>query len=94
MLAHFGEEKKAELFEKIGLCFFGIAVLAEIAAYPYGQRNDFLAEQVIGSLDTKVRQATSNASHALRYSGTALSQATDAIARAGKAQDSLKKAED
>ena len=94
VLAHFADERQERLFDKIGLCFFGIAVLAEIAAYPYGQRNDVLAEQVIGSLDTKVRQATSNASSALSYSGTALSQARNALATAGKAQDSLEKAED
>jgi hypothetical protein len=29
---------RARLFERIDLCFFAVAVLAEIAAYQYGQR--------------------------------------------------------
>jgi hypothetical protein len=51
VLAHLSEDKnrnRARLFEKIALCFFAIAVLAEIAAYPYGQRNDKLSEDMIG----------------------------------------------
>jgi hypothetical protein len=41
VLAHFSEDKKKErLLEKIGLYFFAVAVLSEIVAYPYGQRND------------------------------------------------------
>lgn len=79
VLAHISEDKRNEkLLEKIGLCFFGLAVLAEIAAYPYGQRNDALSAQVIGSLDIKAQRATDNASKALTDSSIALSQATDA----------------
>ena len=64
--AHFSEDKNRErLLEKIGLACFFVAVLAEIAAYPYGQRNDALSEKIIGSLDTKARDAFINASNAL-----------------------------
>lgn len=79
VLAHFSEDiRKEKLFEKIGLCFFGIAVLAEIVAYPYGQRNDDLSARVIGSLDVKAQRAADNASKALTDSSTAVSHARDA----------------
>jgi hypothetical protein len=93
-LAHLSDDKKTErLFDKIGIVFFAIAVLAEIAAYPYGQRNDTLSERMIGSLDAKARGADSNASKALTKSETALGHASEAetksgeaIGKAGKAQ--------
>ncbi len=93
-LAHLTENKSRErLFDKIGICFFAIAVLAEIAAFPYGQRNDSLSEQLIGSLDAKARQASSDASQALTISGTALSQAKDALSKTGAAEGAMKSAE-
>jgi len=93
VLSHFSDDKRRErLFEKIGLCFFGIAVLAEILAYPYGQRNDSLSEQLIGSLDAKARQASSDASQAITDSGTALSQAKDALRKTGAAEGAMKNA--
>jgi hypothetical protein len=47
VLAHLYEDDKdtAKLFERIGLCCFGIAILAEIVAYPYSRRNDLLSDQ-------------------------------------------------
>jgi hypothetical protein len=95
VLAHFAkrDEKKERILEEIALCFFGVAVLAEIVAYPYGQRNDFLSAQIINSLDVKARTAASNASTALTDSGIALSQSKDALTKAGKAEESLGKAE-
>ena len=93
VLAHFSEGKKREkLLERIGLCFFAIAVVAELAAYKYGQRNDTLSEQLIGSLDTRARQASSDASKALTDSGTALSQAEDALSKTGAAEGAMKNA--
>jgi hypothetical protein len=57
-LAHLSDEKKTERrFDKIGIVFFAVAVLAEIAAYPYGQRNDALSAEMIGSLSGKVTEA-------------------------------------
>jgi hypothetical protein len=94
VLSHFSEDKKRERWlEKIALCFFAIAVLAEIVAYPYGQRNDTLSEQIIGSLDAKAREAASNASTALTNSREAETKSSDALEKAGRAQDSLGKAE-
>jgi hypothetical protein len=41
--SHLTQDKTRErMFDKIGIVFFAVAVLAEIAAYPYGQRNDEL----------------------------------------------------
>jgi hypothetical protein len=81
------------MFDKFGIVFFAIAVLAEIVAYPYGQRNDELSQGIIGSLDAQVKEAGSNASKAVNDSRTALGQATDALTKSGKAEQSLGKAE-
>src|ERR1700746_2240026 len=85
-LAHLSDDKKTERwFDKIGIVFCAIAVLAEIAAYPYGQRNDTLSEQVIVSLDAKARDAANNASTALSNSKEAETKSSDAVDKAGKA---------
>lgn len=89
VLAHLWEDKdkdRARLFDKIGLCFFAIAVLAEIAAYPYGQRNDRLSAEMIGSLSEKAGQAEIKARKAITDSATALSQ-VDAVTRRAKELD-------
>lgn len=102
ILAHFSEDKKRERsFEKVGLIFFAVAVFSELVAYPYGQRNDTLSEQIIGSLDAKARKADANASTALTKSDTALGnsndaedKSSDAVKKAGEAQRSLGEAAD
>ena len=93
-LAHLAEGKPTErTLDKFSIAFFAVAVLAEIAAYPYGQRNDELAQQVIGSLDAEVKEAEGNASKAVSDSRAALGQATDALTKAGQAAKALGKAE-
>lgn len=87
------DEHRKHILDTFGIVFFAIAVLAEIAAYPYGQRNDTLSEQVIGSLDAKAKEAAGNADRAVATSSNALSQANDALTKSGKAEDSLGKAE-
>ena len=91
VLAHLSAKDKGRetLFEKIGLCCFAVAVFAEIGAYPYGQRNDTLSEQVIGSLDAKSREASTNASNALAKSSEAEAKAEAADKAAGKAQEKV-----
>jgi hypothetical protein len=85
-LAHLSDDKKTERrFDKAGIVFFAIAVLAEIMAYPYGQRNDTLSEQMIGSLDTKSKEALANASSALTKSSEAETKADAAETTSGKA---------
>jgi hypothetical protein len=95
ILAHLStDHEKKTLLEKIGLYCFAIAVLAEVVAYPYGQRNDTLSGQIIGSLDVKTREALSKSGTALAQSEEAETKSGDAIDKAGKAQESLGKAED
>lgn len=80
------QEERKHLFDSIGIWFFAVAVLCEIAGYWYGQRNDDLSEQVIVSLDAKARDAASNASTALSNSKEAEAKSSNAADKAGKAQ--------
>jgi hypothetical protein len=101
-LAHNSEhEKRRHLFDSIGIWFFAIAVLCELAGYEYGQRNDALSERIIRSLDVEARDASTSASTALEKSGTALgnskeaeTKSSDAVDKAGKAQEKAGSAED
>jgi hypothetical protein len=48
VLAHLtedGHKARSKTFERIGLWCFGVAVIAEILAYPYSRRNDTLSSQ-------------------------------------------------
>lgn len=93
-LAHLSDDKKTERrFDKMGIAFFAIAVLAEIVAYPYGQRNDTLSEKIIVSLDAKAHEAASNASTALTKSETALGHSNEAETKSGEAADKAGKAQ-
>jgi hypothetical protein len=80
VLAHLsdGNKNREKLFERIGLCCFAVAVLAEIAAYPYGQRNDALSAQVIVSLDAKAQDAADAAERAKKAADGAKTKA-DAV---------------
>lgn len=94
ILAHLSTDNKTKtLLEKIGLFCFAIAVLAEVVAYPYGQRNDTLSGHVIGSLDAETREALIKSGTALVQSNEAETKSGDAIDKAGKAQESLGNAE-
>ena len=73
------QEERKHLFDSIGIWFFAIAVLCEIAGYWYGQRNDALSEQVISSLDVKARNADTKAQSALDKSSTADIKAGNAL---------------
>lgn len=94
-LAHLWDDKRTERrFDKIGIVFFAIAVLADIAAYSYGQRNDTLSEQVIVSLDATARDAAGNASTALTNSREAETKSKEAVEKAGKSLDKSNAAND
>ena len=94
VLAHLSkDEKRKTLLEKIGLCFFAVAILAEIAAYPYGQRNDELSANMIGSLSEKAKEALTDSRTALTNSGTALTKSGEAVTNADLANDAAAKAE-
>lgn len=95
VLAHLSkDEKKKTLLEKIGLCFFAVAILAEIAAYPYGQRNDRLSADMIGSLGEKAKEALTDSGTALTNSGTALTKSGEAVKKADAANDAAGKAQE
>jgi hypothetical protein len=94
-LAHLSDDKKTERrFDRIGIVFFAIAVLAEIAAYPYGQRNDALSAETIGSLSGKAGKALMESENAQRKANEASAVAGDALTKAGKAEDALGRVED
>ena len=61
-------------------------MLAELVAYPYGQRNDTLSEQIIGSLDQKAKDAEQTAEKALGDSATAITQSGQATGEAKSAE--------
>jgi len=80
ILSHLTEENKerARVLERIGLCFFVIAIIAEVAGYVYGQRNDSLAGEQIISLDEIAKDAKGTADAAKTTSGDAKAK-VDAI---------------
>ena len=94
------DRAKERSLEKLALCFFAVAVFAEIAAYPYGQRNDTLSAQIIGSLDVKAQSALGKAElaegkakdagmkadKADEKSGNAIATASGALAKAKAAE--------
>src|SRR5436190_1657771 len=60
ILAHLCEDEnknRAKKLERIGLCFFGLAILAEIATHEYSKRNDELSEKEIRELSAVSQQA-------------------------------------
>src|SRR5580704_2499540 len=71
VVAHMYEDEhrdRSKLFERIALWCFGVAVLAEIVAYPYSRRNDFLSDQQnavqrdkIASLDNSTQKLKTDA---------------------------------
>jgi hypothetical protein len=69
------DEERKHVFDTVGISFFAIAVLCEIAGYWYGQRNDALSAQVISSLDIKAQDASEAAGHAKDKAGEATSRA-------------------
>jgi hypothetical protein len=83
-LAHNSKnERRKHLFDSIGIWFFAIAIFCEIGGFWYGQRNDDLSQQVIGSLDQKTKDAK------LRMDGieTAASQLEKRLDNTGKSLD-------
>jgi hypothetical protein len=87
VLAHLSEENKERerLLERIGLCCFAVAVLAEIVAYPYSQRNDALSDQKIRFLDAVAHDADSTATGAKTTADGAKIKADAADTVAGNA---------
>lgn len=89
VVAHLIEENhkgKAKIFERIGLICFGIAVLAELAAYKYGLRNDELSGKLIENLGAITATARTDAGTAKDKSESAKTEADAANKTAGEAQ--------
>jgi hypothetical protein len=80
VLAHLSEDEKpvrAKLLERIGLWCFGVAVLSEIVAYPYSQRNDTLSSQQDAARRDKIA-ALDNSTQSLKTAAeTAHKEAED-----------------
>jgi len=86
-LAHNSEqEKRKHLFDSIGIWFFAIAVLCEIAGYRYGQRNDALSEQKIRSLDALAEDAESTAKRAKTIADGAKTEADEISTKIGQSE--------
>lgn len=85
LIAHLNEDahrERSKLFERIGLCCFGVAVLAEIVAYPYSRRNDFLSEQQSAAQKDKIASLDNSTQQLRTEAETARKQAEDeAMAR-------------
>jgi hypothetical protein len=82
-LAHSSkDEKRKHLFDTVGIWFFAVAVICELLAYRYGQRDDFLSASVIISLDTKAGDAFTRASQADDLAQSASGVAGDAEIKA------------
>jgi hypothetical protein len=91
VLSHLSDEHpiRAKRFERIGLWFFGIAVLAEILAYPYSQRNDTLSSQQgaeqqakIAELDNSTQGLRTDAENARAQAALAKEKSDEASAKA------------
>lgn len=95
ILAHFAEDNKEreKILERIGLFCFGLAIVAEISGYIYGQRNDFLSGQQISSLDAKANDASQKAAKALTDSSDAENKSVAAQTKAENAKELAGKAE-
>ena len=97
VLAHFSEDthkERAKKFERIGLCCFGVAVLAELIAYPYSRRNDELSGTEIRELSAVSKQARLDAEAATRKAKSASDEADAAKAEADTANGTARASKD
>jgi hypothetical protein len=74
------------LFERIGLVCFGIAVLAEILAYPYSRRNDDLSAGTAVTAGREIERLKKEAESARATARAFESQIADANARVKEAE--------
>jgi hypothetical protein len=96
VLAHLSQDEnptRAKRFERIGLWFFGVAIFAEILAYPYSQRNDTLSSQQdaeqrakIAELDNSTQRLKTDAENAHKQAEGFKAQIADSAARAKSAE--------
>jgi hypothetical protein len=96
VLAHLTEDEhkaRSKRLERVGLWCFGVAVVAEILAYPYSQRNDALSSQQdatqkerIARLDNSTQALRTDAEKAHTQAEQFKAQIADANARAKAAE--------
>jgi hypothetical protein len=93
-LSHLSEDnkKRARRLDVIGLICFAMAVLAEIVAYPYGQRNDTLSGELVGSLGKVAQRASDASAAAIMQAGQAETASGNAVAKSAQANDAAFKA--
>lgn len=87
------QEERKHLFDSIGIWFFAIAVLCEIAGYWYGRRNDALSGQIIISLDAKAQSALGKSEKADNRAEDAETKADKATTKSGNAVAAVEVAE-
>ncbi len=92
VLGHLSEDEhpaRAKCFERVGLWCFGIAVLAEIVAFPYSERNDALSIEQDARQKDKIA-TLDNSTQALKTTAeTARKQAEDEAAARIKVEKRL-----
>lgn len=88
-------DKKHELIlERVGLICFGDAILAEILAYPYSRRNEFLSNEAARDAERRIALLNKEAGDARKDAGTAIEDAAKANERAGKAVERAARADE
>jgi hypothetical protein len=90
VLAHLSDDthkERAKRFERIGLCCFGVAVLAELIAYPYSRRNDELSGTEIRELSAVSKRSRDDADAATRKAKAASDVANAAKVESGNAEE-------
>ena len=92
VLAHLNK-KRETLFERIALVCFGVAVLAEVCAYPYSRRIDTLSEEARVATEGRIAALNKEAGDARQKAGESDERAGKALERASKADERASKNE-
>jgi hypothetical protein len=92
VLAHLNKQLET-LFERIALVCFGLAVLAEVCAYPYSRRIDTLSKEAYVATDGKIAELNKEAGDARHKAGESDERAGRAFERASKADERAAKNE-
>lgn len=93
-LIQYNHRETAKIAERIGLVCFTLAVIGELGAYEYGQRNDELSGRQIASLDTLAKEAETSAREAKTKADEAKTTAAESKTKAelvGKMADESKR---
>jgi hypothetical protein len=86
VLAHLNKGRET-VFERIALGCFGIAVLAEVCAYPYSRRIDTLSKEASIATERKIAELNKEAGDARQKAGESDERAGKAFERASEADE-------